>query len=180
MVEEQHFQYFRMSKYHFDDLLHPLSPYIQHQNTHCNPLGVLQRTAVALWIIWVITIVCSSSWSSKPSLLQAYFFFSSASSGPIHLSGNDRTHSAANQSKCGTNQNDVCDVTSFDNCKTLTTHSQVFLHYFCLKTLWTDNCPSSIKQALLLLYLVFKSRKILIVLLFLFFLLSPHRSVLSK
>ncbi len=51
------------------------TPYIQHQNTHSNPVRVLQRPAVALRIIWVITSVCSASRSLKPSILRACFFF---------------------------------------------------------------------------------------------------------
>ncbi len=43
--------YFRMSKYCFSDLLHQITPYIQHQNTHSNPIGVLQRPAVVLQIL---------------------------------------------------------------------------------------------------------------------------------
>ncbi len=55
--KEQHFQCFRMSKYRFDDLLHQITPYIQHQNTQSNPIGVLRRPAVVQRIIWVITTV---------------------------------------------------------------------------------------------------------------------------
>ncbi len=73
MDEEQHFWYFRMSKYRFDDHLLWITPYIQLQNTHSNLFGVSQRPAVALQIIWVITTVCSGSRSSKPSILQVYF-----------------------------------------------------------------------------------------------------------
>ncbi len=43
MDEEQHFRYFRMSKYRFDDLPGLITPFIRHQNNHSNPVGVLQR-----------------------------------------------------------------------------------------------------------------------------------------
>ncbi len=55
--EEQHFRYFRMSKYRFDDLLRQITPHIQHQNTHSNSAWVLQSTAVALQI-WIHQCVC--------------------------------------------------------------------------------------------------------------------------
>ncbi len=42
---------FRMFKYHFDDLLSQITSYIQQQNTHSNPIGVLLRLAVALRIL---------------------------------------------------------------------------------------------------------------------------------
>ncbi len=34
----------------FYDLLRGITPYIQQRNTHCNPIWVIQRPAVALWI----------------------------------------------------------------------------------------------------------------------------------
>ncbi len=86
MNEERHFQYFRMSKYHFDDLLHWTTPCTQHQNTHSNPAGVLQRTAVVLRILasgssqqCVAAVASQSHPSCEP------IFFSTVSRVPFHL-----------------------------------------------------------------------------------------------
>ncbi len=109
-TEEWSNGYFRMSKYGFDELLCRITPYIQHQNTNINPVGVLQRPAEALRIP-----------QSHP-FLRAYIFFSSASRALFHLHGNDRTLGSADQSKCETNQEYVGDVASFDRCKIVTRH----------------------------------------------------------
>ncbi len=90
--------------------LHPTS----NTKTPKDPQNFFHR-AVALRIIWVITTVCSVSRSSNHPFCDIIFF----SSASLHLLGNDRTLGPANQSKCETIQNNVCNVTYFDGCKTL-------------------------------------------------------------
>ncbi len=60
-------------------------------------------------------------------------FFSSVSWVLFYLHGNDKTLSPANQSRCDTNQNNVCNITSFDRCTML---SDTFLCLFYVILVW--------------------------------------------
>ncbi len=70
MDEEQHFNYFRMSKYCSDDLLHRITPYNQHQNTHSNPLQFTEtrcRTRdSSIWVITTVTVEAAVAPQSHP------------------------------------------------------------------------------------------------------------------
>ncbi len=62
-------------------------------------------------------LTSSASRSSKPSIASPLFFYfprSKQAEHCFHLRGNNRALRPANQSKCRTNQNHFCGLTSFD------------------------------------------------------------------
>ena len=45
---EKHFEYFRMNKESFDEILQAITPYIKHKNNHRHPITPIERLSVTL------------------------------------------------------------------------------------------------------------------------------------